>query len=149
MLAGTGMADNNPVGTWEGLDAVGDTINVVLYDDGTIEGTWEEDLSPDCIIYWDISTTYNFDPETGHLIFCFDDRKPCIGGYELRVDVCVDGNMTACDYTSGTSYGTGYIYYQGSLVEQVTLDTLTWYVERVSTPLKATIPSPAAETVSQ
>ena len=38
----TVLADNNPVGTWEGTDGVGDAINLVLRNDGTVEGTWEE-----------------------------------------------------------------------------------------------------------
>ncbi len=43
-LAPFALADNNPVGTWQGFDDVGDTIDIVLYSDGTIEGTWEKYL---------------------------------------------------------------------------------------------------------
>ncbi len=42
VLTATLMADDNPVGTWQGFDNVGDTIDLVLYSDGTIEGTWQE-----------------------------------------------------------------------------------------------------------
>lgn len=139
---GVSMADNNPVGTWEGVDETGDVINLILYNDGTIEGMWEDDLSPECVIYWDISGTYNFNFVTGHLEFCFDDRKPCANGIELRVVVCVDGYITICDSASGTSSGTGYVYYNGDLVDVVPFEELTWEVYRTSIPPKATNLSP-------
>lgn len=146
---GISTADNNPVGTWEGVDETGDAINLVLHNNGTIEGTWEDDLSPDCVIYWDISGTYNFNPATAHLAFCLDDRKPCTDGIELRVVVCVDGYITVCDSASGTSSGTGYVYYNGDLIDVVPLEGLIWEVHRTSIPLKATNLSPGNGTTNQ
>ncbi len=148
VLAGTCAADNNPVGTWDGVDGTGDAIHIIFYNDGTMEGTFEEDLSPDCVIYWDASGTYSFDQAAGRITFCFDDRKPCTDGIELRVDVCIDGYINTCDNASGTSSGTGYIYYNGSLVDQTPIGG-TWDVDRVSVPLKADEPGPANQSENQ
>ena len=127
--------ERSPVGRWQGYDDVGDAIDVILNSDGTIEGTWQENI-PECSIIWDISSTYTFNLFDGHLTFCFDDTKPCVTNIDLGVSVCIDGYMTNCDYVSGTSSGTGFIYEYGSLVDQFPIAN-SWQIWRTSVPSKA------------
>lgn len=58
ILTGISSADLNPIGTWGGVDQENQPINMVLYEDGTTDGTWGEDLDY-CYIYWDLSGIYN------------------------------------------------------------------------------------------
>lgn len=79
------MADCSPLGTWHGqwnsYDGASGSLDITIDCDGHVVGTMEWDMRPDvdCVLYFDIDTTYPPLPPGCYRGYCFEDTEYCLG----------------------------------------------------------------------
>jgi len=152
LFAQTCIADNNPVGTWEGAwynDWGGGEIAISQANNYSVVGTWKQPLAP-----WGLSGTvtvpisgiYTYNDNNSYLTFDCGGTTT-VQGYYVIYTIDGAGYITG-DVANGTCWGTAYIYYNGNLVLTDSLGG-TWLLTRTSVPSKATNPSPSNGNTNQ